>query len=1091
MKKILLTSLLILGVVMAYAQQAADIDPSAVTIPRYANLAAIQAALPITVAKQGMMVYNVATSSAWTYNGTAWANTAVSGGGTVVAPLTLTSNAATLTSSTTAAGEAGVKGITDNATVGFGVWGVANALAPSTSTYGVYGLNNSTNDKGVGVGGIHNGTGWGGFFGGTNALKTFGKTYLDGAVSITNANFLEFGKGLTKQEDNGKIAYNAFGEANTLSIVGGGTENDGSDRKIKMWANGGTIFTGGASFDKNVNIGDFDLTSTAKLQVKSNADQSSPSIAIVDGAFDNLNGGILQFRNQTGLHRFDIQALFGQQSMPTGSFLSFNKNGNAVMRLRGDGNLGLGVMDPTEKIHVDGNLNMSGEIKPSGNSGVAGQVLSSNGDGTMKWDDAGSIFGQIIEVLPSITDTAALRTKGYELAGRKLQTVERDAKQIGNIMAPIANDDFQTENELFYSPTLNKIFIVHFGSPSSTKITSFDLAEATYGTTQNFTVPSYNLNTTKAFFTGTKILVYPNFIFDCAAGTSVAFPANSCAGNTATKAQVWTGSKLISYSPTGGFTFDPATNVYTCIQHPTANIYYPGMSATWTGSVVAYYGGYLTVSGNKVSVDAGRTYNPTTNTWDDIAAGGPRVHDHSAVWSGSEVLFLGGTEDNGTPFSKGHLSTYNPSTFVWNVSFSDISTNPKSKAILQNNKIFFFNVSSLGVKKLLPSYFNVTSKTLQSYTTDYKHLNELSAAPVAVNNAIIYFTDHLTSGCVRTNYAYKLETSSTINIVPEWNVNVFTNAFKAIKGKHVLVQGQKGSWLLNTDTNQWKKTSSVNMPTPYFGQDVKAIVNSNKFMVWGGLNGSTYVKSGAIYDITSNTWTAVSTVNAPTESTNSSMGNGYAIFWDPTNRKLYNFATNTWTDISTTNAPTINYAPYWYNDKFISASASGIDFYNPTTNIWVNANLNTSFGGKLWTGKFIVEYFSEATKKVYNAETNEIKMVDFSEADNFFEFTKKTFVYDENRIIVANDQEDLAEVIDLTNNNVSYIPIKITNFNGTYGNSEVFKLPNGKSLLLDELNSLCNGPSFIEPIESLNYLNNTVSNITASYKLKTLVYKRK
>jgi len=44
--------------------------------------------------------------------------------------------------------------------------------------------------------------------------------------------------GITKQIDNGKIAYNAFGEANTLSIVSHGTAQDGSDWRVKMWATG-------------------------------------------------------------------------------------------------------------------------------------------------------------------------------------------------------------------------------------------------------------------------------------------------------------------------------------------------------------------------------------------------------------------------------------------------------------------------------------------------------------------------------------------------------------------------------------------------------------------------------------------------------------------------------------------------------------------------------------------------------------------------------------------------------------------------------------------------------------------------------------
>jgi hypothetical protein len=56
------------------AQQASEIDPKFVKLPRYANLTAITTA--ITAPTQGMLVYNIGTASNWYFNGTAWTNTA-------------------------------------------------------------------------------------------------------------------------------------------------------------------------------------------------------------------------------------------------------------------------------------------------------------------------------------------------------------------------------------------------------------------------------------------------------------------------------------------------------------------------------------------------------------------------------------------------------------------------------------------------------------------------------------------------------------------------------------------------------------------------------------------------------------------------------------------------------------------------------------------------------------------------------------------------------------------------------------------------------------------------------------------------------
>lgn len=60
------------------AQQATQIDPKYIALPRFADLTAIQAA--ITSPVNGMMVYNNATQSFWYYNGT-WSNLSVAASG--------------------------------------------------------------------------------------------------------------------------------------------------------------------------------------------------------------------------------------------------------------------------------------------------------------------------------------------------------------------------------------------------------------------------------------------------------------------------------------------------------------------------------------------------------------------------------------------------------------------------------------------------------------------------------------------------------------------------------------------------------------------------------------------------------------------------------------------------------------------------------------------------------------------------------------------------------------------------------------------------------------------------------------------------
>lgn len=59
------------------------------------------------------------------------------------------------------------------------------------------------------------------------------------------------------------------------------------------------------------------------------------------------------------------------------------------------GNLGIGTLTPTEKLDVNGNIKFSGELKPGGMEGAQGQLLQSNGDGTMKWIDRSDMQGSV------------------------------------------------------------------------------------------------------------------------------------------------------------------------------------------------------------------------------------------------------------------------------------------------------------------------------------------------------------------------------------------------------------------------------------------------------------------------------------------------------------------------------------------------------------------------------------------------------------------------------------------------------------------------------------------------------------------------
>ncbi len=198
-------------------------------------------------------------------------------------------------------------------------------------------------------------------------------------LQIRESNTLEFGAGISgKQVDNGKIGYNSFGEANTLSIVGGGVSPTGLDRRIKMWADLGTDFTGGATFNKSVQINNNQFSMLSL--VNSNALAAGSTHRISFGGTNYTTGLITITGTSSNTARMGFSTGYSFTGGPT----------NLLERLTisNNGNIGVGRIDPIAKLDVAGDINTTGLIKVSNVSGTAGQVLTSNGPAAPTWSNS-------------------------------------------------------------------------------------------------------------------------------------------------------------------------------------------------------------------------------------------------------------------------------------------------------------------------------------------------------------------------------------------------------------------------------------------------------------------------------------------------------------------------------------------------------------------------------------------------------------------------------------------------------------------------------------------------------------------------------
>lgn len=135
-------------------------------------------------------------------------------------------------------------------------------------------------------------------------------------------------------------------------------------------------------------------------------------------------------------------------------------------------------------------------------------------------------------------------------------------------------------------------------------------------------------------------------------------------------AAVWTGSAMIIWGGTDdtgtqlntGTRFFPATQTVLGIATSGAPVARADPSAVWTGNVMIVWGGWDNTNG---AVATGGRYNPQTNTWqtlpDPLLTG---RYAHTAVWTGSEMIIWGG-RPTFPPSSFNDGARYSPGANQW------------------------------------------------------------------------------------------------------------------------------------------------------------------------------------------------------------------------------------------------------------------------------------------------------------------------------------------------------------------------------------------------------------------------------------------
>ena len=203
-----------------------------------------------------------------------------------------------------------------------------------------------------------------------------------------------------------------------------------------------------------------------KLTVNTqNVGWNFPSLLLIDDAIDNTGGAILQFRNPVD-KRMYLQSHFGTQSDGTDSYMTFSHNAFYNMRLRGDGNLGIGSLNPNlAGLVVNKKVGNSHAIFGDNTSGVSiesnfpGIHFNSYFNGSRKTISTGYTAGA--EMNPTTGDFSIYTSPASTTAGNTASVFERlkiTKDGVVNVAGKMKlGDDLTTPTAgtMRYNPTTN------------------------------------------------------------------------------------------------------------------------------------------------------------------------------------------------------------------------------------------------------------------------------------------------------------------------------------------------------------------------------------------------------------------------------------------------------------------------------------------------------------------------------------------------------------------------------------------------------------------------------------------------------------
>jgi N-acetylneuraminic acid mutarotase len=292
---------------------------------------------------------------------------------------------------------------------------------------------------------------------------------------------------------------------------------------------------------------------------------------------------------------------------------------------------------------------------------------------------------------------------------------------------------------------------------------------------------------------------------------------------------------------------------------PSARFYH---TAVWTGSEMIVWGG----SDNSGNVNTGGRYNPATDTWAATSTANAPAgrYNFTAVWTGTEMIVWGGFSDSGALNTGGR---YNPSTDTWTATSTTNAPTPRDNptAVWTGSEMIVWGGwSGSAVLNSGGRYDPGTDSWTATTLTNAPDARFLHTAVWTGNEMIVWGGWDDGTIIFNSGGRYNPVTNS-------WTATTTSNAPSARSGHTAVWTGSEmivwggtadsTGGRYNPSTNTWTGTSTTNVPSARAIHT--AVWTGSEMIIWGGYDGNSDVNTGGRYNPGTDAWATTSTINAP------------------------------------------------------------------------------------------------------------------------------------------------------------------------------------------------------------------------------------